>query len=84
MNEWLVVGAVAAGLGFVIYAMRCAYFNGANDGYGYSKEPTNPGYQKAGMYLRRYMAHRWPELKLLHGPQCPCPDCYNQRCQHTL
>jgi hypothetical protein len=81
---WLHVAGIAAVVAFVIYANRCAYYNGATDGYGYSKEPTNPGYQKAGMYLRRFMAHRWAELKLKHGPQCPCPDCYHQRVQHTL
>jgi len=45
-----------------IAAVRAAYFNGVNDGYGYSQEPRNPGYQKAGRWLRRYGAHRWPEL----------------------
>ena len=40
-----------------------AYRNGVNDGYGYAREPWNPGYQKAGTYLREEMSHRWPELK---------------------
>ena len=39
-----------------------AYRNGCTDGYGYSKEPTCPGYKKAGEYLQKYMSHRWPEL----------------------
>lgn len=47
---------------FSIAAIGAAYNNGATDGYGYSKEPTCPGYAKAGRYLRKNMAHRWPEL----------------------
>lgn len=45
------------------FASRAAYKNGCNDGYGYSKEPLNPGYQDAGRILRSTSAHRWPELK---------------------
>lgn len=41
---------------------RAAYTNGVTDGYGYSREPNCPGYAAAGGYLRKYMAHRWPEL----------------------
>ena len=47
---------------FMIAVVSAAYRNGINDGYGYSREPTNPGYRKAGRYLKRYCAHRWPEL----------------------
>jgi len=43
--------------------VRAAYQNGVTDGYGYSREQRNPGYQKAGHLLRMHMAHRWPELK---------------------
>lgn len=45
-----------------IFAMNSAYRNGVNDGYGYSKEPWNPGYRNAGAYLRKNAAHRWPEV----------------------
>jgi hypothetical protein len=44
-------------------AIGAAYRNGVTDGYGYSKEPNCPGYRHAGEYLRKYMAHRWYELK---------------------
>jgi hypothetical protein len=41
---------------------RAAYRNGATDGYGFAREPGNPGYAHAGRYLRANMDHRWPEL----------------------
>ena len=49
----------------VVSALGCAaaYRNGVTDGYGYAKEPNCPGYAMAGEYLRRVMAHRWPELR---------------------
>lgn len=46
------------------FAIGAAYRNGVTDGYGYSQEPGNPGYQAAGNYLVKHMAHRWPELKV--------------------
>ena len=46
----------------VFMAIRCSYYNGVVDGYGYAKEPSCPGYEDAGEYLREVMAHRWPEL----------------------
>jgi hypothetical protein len=58
--------AVAGSLGLawlMVAAANAAYRNGCNDGYGYSREPENPGYEKAEVYLRKYCAHRWPELK---------------------
>lgn len=45
-----------------------AYRNGVTDGYGYCREKHNPGYRHAGDYLRKYMAHRWHELKEYNGP----------------
>lgn len=42
---------------------RAAYRNGVVDGFGYSLEPGCPGYAKAGAYLKKYMAHRWHELR---------------------
>ena len=44
---------------FMHFANRAAYRNGCTDGYGFSKEPRNPGYQKAGEILRK----RWPEIE---------------------
>lgn len=67
MSESLVVvciWALALWLGYrVLYALGSAYNNGVTDGYGYSREPKNPGYARAGKYLRKSMSHRWPELK---------------------
>lgn len=45
-------------------AVYAAYQNGVTDGYGYAREPRNPGYKQAGEYLRKYMAHRWSELRI--------------------
>jgi len=58
---WGLVSVVV--VAFVVYGQSCAYRNGATDGFGFALEPQNPGYQKAGRYLRKYMAHRWSELK---------------------
>lgn len=55
---------IAVGLFVVaIFATKAAYENGIVDGYGFAKEPSCPGYKSAGEYLRKHMAHRWPELK---------------------
>jgi len=43
--------------------MKVSYGNGVADGYGYSREPNNPLYQKAGEWLRKNAAHRWIELR---------------------
>ncbi len=43
--------------------VNAAYRNGVTDGYGFSRERWNPGYRRAGEYLKQYMAHRWPELR---------------------
>ena len=50
--------SLAAVLGCVV-----AYQNGATDGYGYAQEPNNPGYQRAGGYLKATMAHQWAGLR---------------------
>jgi len=47
-------------------ASHAAYTNGVTDGCGFAFEPRNPGYRRAGRYLRRYMQHRWPQL----GNEC--------------
>lgn len=48
---------------FSLIAGIYAYRNGVTDGYGFAREPNNPGYRRAGEYLRRNMAHRWEELR---------------------
>ena len=42
-----------------VIACAAAYRNGVNDGYGFSQEPWNPGYRKAGNYLRKHCRMRW-------------------------
>jgi len=69
----LAVGLVG-GLGFLIYTIEMAYYNGATDGYGFAKEPNNPGYKKAGRYLLRWMRHRWPELAHIKPTYDPVDD----------
>jgi hypothetical protein len=60
-----VMGWIVAGLFMLlsVVAVSSAYNNGVNDGYGFSREPDNPGYQRAGNYLVHYCSHRWPELR---------------------
>jgi hypothetical protein len=65
---------------FAVVSCISAYHNGVTDGYGYSREPGCPGYNKAGKYLRKYMAHRWPELgewypRCIHGRDCATESC---------
>ena len=66
-NEAWAAGAI--GLVAIVYFMlslqKAAYRNGCTDGYGYAREPWNPGYRHAGEYLRESMVHRWPELKVV-------------------
>lgn len=50
---------------FCLYLQGAAYRNGCTDGYGYAREPWNPGYRRAGEYLREAMVHRWPELRMV-------------------
>lgn len=52
----------AAGVAFGTYGCYCAYRNGVTDGFGFAWEPTNPGYRKAGRYLKKHMAYRWRQL----------------------
>jgi hypothetical protein len=56
----LVTGVVIA---LALIGQKSAYRNGVTDGYGYAREPHNPGYRKAGAYLRKHMGHRWGELR---------------------
>jgi hypothetical protein len=61
MTGWMIISIVLVVV--AIFATGAAYRNGVADGYGYSREPNNPGYKKAGWLLKKYSAHRWPELK---------------------
>lgn len=61
--EYIISVVVIAVIILVLYLQNSAYRNGVNDGYGYAREPNNPGYRAAGEYLKEVMAHRWPELK---------------------
>lgn len=58
---WFMAGFFTALL-FVWTVSGAAYRNGVTDGFGYAMEPNCPGYRKAGEYLKKHMAHRWPEL----------------------
>ena len=49
---------------FLISSLRAAYYYGVDDGYGFSREPNNPGYQKAGAYLKQQWRFGSPTL---HG-----------------
>lgn len=62
MEPFLYAAIILVVCVLMVAGMEAAYNNGVTDGYGYSKEPTCPGYAKAGRYLKKYMAHRWPEL----------------------
>lgn len=45
-----------------VAGVRAAYRNGVNDGFGFSWEPDNPGYQKAGDYLTKHCSYKWRQL----------------------
>ncbi len=60
--EWIIPVGVLMLLFVFLMAVSAAYSNGVHDGYGFSKEPNNPGYQKAASILQ-HSSHRWPELK---------------------
>jgi len=63
VETWVML-ALLVGLAVLsVLGQGAAYRNGCNDGYGYAKEPGHPGYRTAGEYLRRYAAHKWPELR---------------------
>ena len=57
------VAGFALGAGLSLFSQAAAYRNGVTDGYGYAREPSCPGYQRAGRHLHKYMAHRWHELR---------------------
>lgn len=62
-TEFSLLGFLVLYVLLSLIGMGAAYRNGVTDGYGYSKEPNCPGYKRAGEFLRKYMAHRWHELK---------------------
>ena len=66
MTDAEIIGFLIGLLALVVFlaaaAIAAAYRNGVVEGYGYSREPDNPGYRMAGEHLRAHMAHRWPEL----------------------
>lgn len=63
VETWVIFALLVMFAVLSMFGIAAAYRNGATDGYGYSKEPNCPGYAGAGEYLRRVMAHRWPELR---------------------
>ena len=65
MGDTVLVGLAAfvLGIGVSLVSLGAAYRNGVTDGYGYAREPSCAGYSRAGEYLRKYMAHRWHELR---------------------
>ena len=48
------------GIAFGVLCAGAAYRNGVADGYGYSCDPCCPGYTRAGAYVEKYLAHRYP------------------------
>ena len=63
MNWELLAWGITTLLALVsLRGMQAAYRNGVTDGFGYAREPGNPGYAKAGKYLRKVMPYRWSEL----------------------
>ena len=59
---WILIGNLTWMI-VASFCMKWSYQNGVADGYGYSREPNNPLYQKAGEWLRKNAAHRWMELR---------------------
>src|SRR6185295_16190661 len=45
---------------FIAHAM---YWDGVQNGYGYSREPDAFSYREIGEYLRNHCSERWPELR---------------------
>lgn len=62
MDTWGFAIGAALYLAMTIAAIRSAYSNGANDGYGYARDPSNPGYQRAGRCLYEFMSHRYDNV----------------------
>lgn len=62
-------------LGLWLVSSRLNFYLGVNDGYGYAREPWNPGYKKAGVWLRKHAAYKWPEVMRLDAiPNPSDPD----------
>ena len=45
----------------VYFCSGASYYNGVNDGFGFAKEPWNPGYRRAGEWIKKYTSYKWPE-----------------------
>lgn len=63
IDAWIVLAFFSVFMFIAHLNINAAYRNGVCDGYGFSKEPNNPGYKKAGEYLKKVMSHRWPEIE---------------------
>jgi hypothetical protein len=53
---WAIVGLIG-GTGLSLFMIACvwaSYRLGVNDGWGYAKDPTCPGYQRARRILQSY------------------------------
>lgn len=62
MDSWFVVIGAALYLAMTIAGIRSAYSNGACDGYGYARDCTHPGYQKAGEFIYQFMGQRYESV----------------------
>lgn len=62
MSDWLMILIVGAMFAFGLYASHCAYFNGASDGYHFSRDPAHPGAVRAGRYICKYMGHLYSDI----------------------
>lgn len=61
---WAILSTVCFGIIVcVLLSNRAAYRNGVADGYGFSREPDNPGYQEARTILIEGSSHRWPDIE---------------------
>ena len=60
--ELLILVSLLAAVWLLWTGQSVAYHDGVVDGYGFAKEPWNPGYRLAGKHLTETMTHRWPEV----------------------
>jgi len=55
--------SMCVGFAWLIWrSIEAAYRNGVADGYGFAKEPNNPGFAKAREVLKQSSSHRYEEL----------------------
>ncbi len=67
IETWVILCLFVMFATLSMFGTIAAYRNGVVDGYGYSKEPTCPGYRNAGDILKSTMCHRWAELRESDG-----------------